>query len=507
VVEARPAADRLWRQLRRPGVDAFLGLGIFATAFAVRLSGVLLGGGLGYFGRYDDGVYYAAADALTFGRIPYRNFVLLHPPGTLLVLAPFALIGRATHDALGMTLARLAYMAIGALNAVLVAQLARRWGRAPGVLAGLLYAGFAGAVYSEQATYLEPLGGTALLVALLLLLRRENPSTRRDEIISGVVLGLACTLKIWYVAPWLAIAGYFLTIRRFPTARRILVAGAAAILVVLLPFFLMAPGQMWRMVVRDQLRRQDIKAGLTGRLKVILGTDRLLMQHPAALHVMTALVLLLLVAAAIGCWRHHSARLILVVLVVNLGVLYASPSFYGHYSALTAAPLALVLVIGLSNLLGSRRVTPTMRRAVGFLAIAVVLASGIRLLVKPTGARFPGARFDQAAPAGCITADDPQALIQMNRLSQDFREGCPVPVDVTGITYDSLRRTQPDGRIVHRSDNDAFQRYLSNYLESGAAFVVIRRRLDDSPLAMRVRLAQQPPIITLGGITLRRGRG
>jgi hypothetical protein len=52
-----------------------------AIAFAVRLIPVLRGGGLFGFGNYDDGVYYAAATGLVHGRLPYQDFLLLHPPG------------------------------------------------------------------------------------------------------------------------------------------------------------------------------------------------------------------------------------------------------------------------------------------------------------------------------------------------------------------------------------------------------------------------------------------
>ncbi len=51
---------------------------VAVVALVVRLALVLRGGGLyGYMG-YDDGVYYAAAAGLVFGRVPYRDFVLLH---------------------------------------------------------------------------------------------------------------------------------------------------------------------------------------------------------------------------------------------------------------------------------------------------------------------------------------------------------------------------------------------------------------------------------------------
>ena len=68
-------------------------------AFAARLWPVLHGGGLFGLAGYDDGVYESAADAVVSGRLPYRDFLLLHPPGLIYLLAPFALLGRVIGDA------------------------------------------------------------------------------------------------------------------------------------------------------------------------------------------------------------------------------------------------------------------------------------------------------------------------------------------------------------------------------------------------------------------------
>src|SRR4051812_19815082 len=75
---------------------------VVTLAAALRLGAVLLspGGLLGVIG-YDPGVYYSSAAAITFGRLPYDDYVLLHPPGLSLVLVPFALVGRLTTDHIG----------------------------------------------------------------------------------------------------------------------------------------------------------------------------------------------------------------------------------------------------------------------------------------------------------------------------------------------------------------------------------------------------------------------
>ena len=51
-------------------------------AFLARLLPVMRGGGLSGLGVYDDGVYYSGAAAMVAGRVPYADFVLLHPRGS-----------------------------------------------------------------------------------------------------------------------------------------------------------------------------------------------------------------------------------------------------------------------------------------------------------------------------------------------------------------------------------------------------------------------------------------
>ena len=186
-------------------------------AFLARLLPVLRGGGLLGLGVYDDGVYYTGAAALVAGRVPYADFVLLHPPGVVLALSPFALLGRLTSDPTGYAVARVAFMALGAANTVLVALLARRFGRVAAVVSGVFYAIWFPATYWEARTTIEPLGTTLVLGALLLLLPQTGPRTGRSRaarrqgrrgratgratVLAGVLLGLTLGLKIWSVVP------------------------------------------------------------------------------------------------------------------------------------------------------------------------------------------------------------------------------------------------------------------------------------------------------------------
>jgi alpha-1,2-mannosyltransferase len=109
---------------------------VFCVAFAARLIPLLRGGGLYAMGNYDDGVHYAAAMGLAHGLLPYRDFLLLHPPGVPVLLVPFAWLAEVVGEPDAMVVARLCWMAmcwmaIGGLNAVLWDWCYFRWGDWP----------------------------------------------------------------------------------------------------------------------------------------------------------------------------------------------------------------------------------------------------------------------------------------------------------------------------------------------------------------------------------------
>jgi hypothetical protein len=483
---------------RRSRVELVIPVLVFGAAFVVRLLPVLRGGGLHYYGRYDDGVYYTAAEALGFGHLPYRDFVMLHPPGSTILLLPFTLLGRLTSDPVGMTVARLAFMALGGLSAVLVYAIARGWGRICGLVAGLIYAGSAAAAYSEQTTFLEPLGSVLTLAAVLALCRRTGCRATRLEVVCGVALGLSCTVKIWYAGIAVALVLVLLLRRELRAAARVTTAAVAMAAVVMLPFFIAAPGRMWTMVVADQLDRTSARAPLTGRISSILGTKVVLAGHgPTLVHaVAVALVLLALVAVA-ACVGDRDAWLLVGLFVSAAVILLASPAYFRHYGVLLAAPAALVVPIGLGRLVARIR-WPIARPGLVALAVVVVAASGLRVAASHTGDGLPWARFAAAAPAGCIAADDPAALIQTDRLTADFRAGCAVPVDVTGTSY---------GSPVPRAANTAFHDWLMGHLLGSDAFVVLRPRRDTLSAAEMRALHSRPVLASGQGRSLRRGDG
>ena len=437
------------------------------AAVLVRLLPLLSGDGLLSWGRYDDGVYYAASAALLDGRLPYRDFVLLHPPLIALVLLPFALLGRLTSDPTGLVVARLTWMVLGTLTAVLAARFAGRWGTLPALAAGLWVACSAETSYASQSTFIEPVADLALLGGLVLLsCDRERP---RHELVGGLLLGIALTGKIWYVAPVGVLLLVMLVGHRY---RGVLRAGGIAALAaaaILLPFFALAPRQMWHMVVYDQLTRHTAaKEGFLNRLGIAVG-GRYLHLSPHLSDVVAVAATVVVVGGIAACLRHGPARLMAAVALTTLVVLVVSPSIFRHYGSFSSAPVGISLGVGWA-LIGRRLRSMGVRRGLAIAGLATILAGGGVLVTHPDHRHFPRQEVEAVLPhSGCITSDNPVTLEITDRLSSDLRAGCQLPVDVTGESYGVHERRRKDV---------AYLDWLQDYLRSGSAIILARHRGD-----------------------------
>lgn len=479
------------------------------TGFLVRLAMVLRGGGLGGLMGYDDGVYYSAAGELWWGRLPYRDFVLVHPPGILLSLAPFTGLGRLTHDALGFQLARLAWMLVGSINAALVVCATRRSGLIAATAAGLFYAAWTPAAMTETTTRLEPLVSLGLLVAVALL-SGGRPPTRRGQVLAGGALGFAVAVKVWAVAPAIVVVLWVLVTSRRQAAVRVAAAAALTATVVCLPFWLLAPSGMYRMVVLDQLGRGRTWAGTGVRLVSALG-----LRSPHG-HYWWPLVGWVVAAAVVGAvvvvgsLGSSRGRLAIALFVVQLGVLLASPSYFSYYAAFLAPALALLVAGGVSwaRRLRARAKEGRPADTVGNLllagALAVVAAVGNVAATASVGTPFPAQSVARTVSSSrCVTADSPDVLILTDVLQRDRRRGCRVLVDLSGLSYDGdAMPLRTDGTPVARTLNPAWQRDLTGYLFSGDALFLTRTASDGfSPESLQ-RLDALPVLRRGGGFVL-----
>ena len=440
-------------------------------AFLIRILSVMRGGGLLSMSDYDSVVYYTGADSLIAGRVPYGSFVLLHPPGILLALAPFAALGHLFSDSTGYAVARVAFMAIGALNAVMLTRLAGRQGLVAGAVAGVFYAVWSPSLYADRTTLLEPLGTTALLVSLLLLLM--NPRvTPRTQLIAGAAIGLGATVKIWGVIPILVIVLWQFRADGVKAAMRIVAGATAAIAVVCLPFFLLAPGPMFRMVVLDQLQRPVIQPSLMHRLGLMGSLNATALKPGSTEFDLTVIGLCAaLVMASALTWRLRPVRIVVGLLAATGAVLLASPSYFLHYAEFVAAPVALVVAYAFQQIADW---AGTKHRSVRLVAGSLIAAPLAVLVIGASsityGRQVAWVNQDTVADIpGCVYADDPSGLIAFNVLSSDLRRGCRVWVDMTGLTYEPAVR-----RPVPRLSNPVWQRDLVGYLSSGSAAIILR---------------------------------
>jgi alpha-1,2-mannosyltransferase len=456
-----------------------LGL-LFAVAFVARLAPVLRGGGLRGILAYDDGVYFGAADALLSGRLPYRDFLLLHPPGVLIVLAPFAGLGRLTSDPLGLASARLAFMAIGALNAVLVYAVARRAGRVAAVAAGVMYAVWGPAAYAERTTLLEPLVNLGVLAALLVL-GDVRVVSRRRLLVAGAVLGLAMAVKLWAVVPLVVLAVWVVRRSGRSAGATFLSASALAATAVCLPFFWVAPGRMLRMVVLDQLGRPHNAVSTWQRLAGIVGHYHAAGHHAVTLVlVATVVAVALAIAAAAVVATAPQLRVWAALLALQSAVLLVGPAYYDHYATFVAP--ALCLVVGSAVGIVVARLDVRWWRPLPVVAVSCVALALLPMVgpVHREGRRLPTARVAEVVGAArCVRADSSAALVETNWLSRDLRRGCPLAVDVTGVTYDMDSSQLRDGRPgAGRRADAAWQRFLGGYVTGADVFLVVQAHAD-----------------------------
>ena len=440
------------------------------TAVLTRLLPVLAGGGLYGQGNYDDGVYYTAAAGFVHGLMPYRDFLLLHPPGIMLALAPFAELAHWLGEPNAFAVARVSFMLLGAANAVLVGVVLRRLSAAAAIGGAMLYAVFYPSVYVEHTTMLEPLATTCLLSATALIAHAYANDHRRARVwaplaVAGTLLGLSASIKIWGVAPALAVAGWVLVVLGWRRAAQLLAGFAAGVTAVCLPFFIAAPGQMWHLVVLSQLGR-PASYQIWARTATIVGLTPFGTTPRWAI----ALAVVVVAACCLAAVATPVGRLSLVLLASTLAVLYAAPSWFQHYAGFSAGPLALVVGCGIDQV--ARRVRRPATAAVSaFVVAALLCGSAIAVVTKQFGQPFPTAALREpvAAAQGCVTTDDPISLIELDTLRRNLDRDCSLVADLGGYNYAIQVGTTA---FRTRAKNPQWQSLALKYLRSGEVSVV-----------------------------------
>ena len=458
---------------------------VFVVALLARLWVVVGDGGFGGDFYYDPAVYYAAGDALTHGRVPYADFVLIHPPLIALVNVPLAWIGRWTSDHVGFEIANVVYTVMAAVNAVLVVRVAQAFGcaRRAALLAGLFYAVWMGAIAAEFLVRLEPLGNLVLLLALLAFATARRRTSPTYSLLAGALLGALLSVKIWWIVPVAVLLGWQLLGERATRRTLLMLAGVAgAVIAIDGPFLVVSGGRMLRAVFAAQLDRVSNGVSVHGRLDKLSGLSQMFgdrfnsdsVAGRPGVQVGLLLFLGLLVTAAVIATRTKPGRVFTGVLAAEFIVVLSTPTWFYTYCDYLAVPLGLVVAHAASVNRSGRHAGPV--SATGLTAFAAITAvatfvnGGLHLVPALHGTRQLA---KGVAHETCVVADTPMALIELNALDRSFTHGCRDWVDLTGVEHGG----GPDAsdRVVPGRPNSRWSRDLCGYLTSGDAVMIVDR--------------------------------
>jgi hypothetical protein len=187
---------------RRPAavpvtIAACAALALALRAYQLSRPGYLLG-----VTEYDDVVLFGNALRLVSGVVPYRDFAMVQPPGSALLMVPVALLAKVTGTAWGLAVARILTVCADTANVVLLGVLVRHRGPATAGVACGLYAVYPDALVAAHTFLLEPWLNLCCLAAAALIFDgdRVTADTRRLAL-GGAAFGFAVTVKIWALVP------------------------------------------------------------------------------------------------------------------------------------------------------------------------------------------------------------------------------------------------------------------------------------------------------------------
>jgi alpha-1,2-mannosyltransferase len=423
-------------------------------AYQVTRPGYLLG-----VTEYDDGVMFGDALQFVSGAIPYRDFAVVQPPGSMLVVAPVALLAKVTGTAWGLAVARILTVCVDTVNVILLGVLVRHRGALTAGIACGLYAVYPDALTAAHTFMLEPWINLCCLAGAVLVFDGDRLAATAGRRLAwgGALLGFGVTVKIWALLP-LALIGLLLavTVRR-PRPVATLAGGAAlGIGLPVLPFLVLAPGALARDVVVSQLVRNASGStiSLTSRLADMAGLQLLSPRFSQTL----VLVIIGIVVAALcaGAYLGRARRPAALDAYALLGAVTVTAMllwprlYYSHYGAFDGPFLALAIALPAGRLAARPAAGPAGRRAPGnagaaaalqgvaaALAAILLVAMGISQL--RTESREQGVRVsaeaDRLIPAGaCVVTDDSAYAVAADRFSSGA-PGCPPMVDAFGTLF------------------------------------------------------------------------
>lgn len=285
---------------RIPWRNAAAALVVFAASWVALHHGFLARGQI-----VDTPVYQDYGTKMEHGAVPYRDFGLEYPPGAL---PAFVLPALAAKDGDLGAYDRWFGVEMWICGAAMLLALAAAGASLPALLLAAVAPVLLGSVILTRFD----LWPTALAIAALAALLRG-----RGRLGHGL-LGIGVAAKIWpgVLVP-LAFAHVWRT-RGRREALACLAVAVAAVVVIVLPFFVLAPGGVWDSVVRQTTRPLQIEslgAALLVASHHLFGTSaRMVSSHGSqnlggtAANVVGALQSLLQIATLVALWVVYARR-------------------------------------------------------------------------------------------------------------------------------------------------------------------------------------------------------
>ena len=433
--------------------------------------------------EYDDGTDFGSAILLIHGDLPYRDFIMVQPPGITLLMAPVALVTKGLGTAWGMGVGRILTALAGAAAVTMGGLLVRHRGLLAVIVTCGILAVYPPAVQAAHTVLLEPWVVLFCLAGLLAVFDGDRlASTRPAGLGRGRVRLRGRHQGLGH--PARAVILVLVLAARQPRRAAAYAAGVVAgFAVPVLPFAALAPATFYRSVVVAQLVRVDsVRIPLGYRLHQMTGlTDVTGLTSTLVLSVISLLIVALVVACCVAASRLTGERpplleqFALAACALTVVAFLWPADFYYHYAGFLAPFLALAIALPVARYVDALRAArgglaatgptagaaatgpasrPAGRLVVRYatpVAIVAVLVMAVAQfgfessLQPPLAPTTPGltsdvisAASDVIPPGACVLTDQASYTIAADRFFSS-RPGCVPMVNGVGSDY-SLSR-------------------------------------------------------------------
>ena len=352
----KAAPDPVGRRSRLTPVNVIIA---FATllALGLRLYQLARPGYLLSVTEYDDGPYFGSAIRLVDGSIPYRDFLLVQPPGITVLMIPAALVGKLAGTDWAFAIGRLLTVCAGAACVSVTGLLVRHRGVFAVVVACGLAAVYPDSIQAADTVLVEPwLALFCLLGAVAVFDRDRLTASSRRLAWGGVAFGFAGAVEVWAIFPLVVIA---VLAARAPRRLAVYIAGAAAgFLVPVLPFAIIAPRGIYQGLVTAQVggRFHATRVPNWYRVKEMVGLTDFRIPHSTAwlvaLIIVSFVAVMLVLATAVTRRPPTSLEWFAVASTALVAAAFMWPNqFHYHFVAFLAPFLAMAIALPAARLM------------------------------------------------------------------------------------------------------------------------------------------------------------